>query len=69
MTRKRNQRRKRNTKKESKVKVKVMMSHIRRRRCVASVILFTATVCEMVKHIKRKRFKLRIQDILKLIKK
>lgn len=45
MTRKRNQRRKRNTKKESKVKVKVMMSHIRR-RCVASVILFTATVCE-----------------------
>lgn len=46
MTRKRNQRRKRNTKQESKVKVKVMMSHIRRRRCVASVILFTATVCE-----------------------
>lgn len=44
MTRKRNQRRKRNTKKESKVKV--MMSHIRRRRWVASVILFTATVCE-----------------------
>lgn len=46
MTRKRNQRRKRNTKKESKVEVKVMMSHIRRRRCVASVILFTAIVCE-----------------------
>lgn len=46
MTRKRNQRRKRNTKKESKVKVKVM-SHIRRKRCVASaVILFTATVSE-----------------------
>lgn len=45
MTRKRNQRRKRNTKKESKVEVKVR-SHIRRKRCVASVILFTAIVCE-----------------------
>lgn len=55
MTRKRNQRRKRNTKKESKVKV--MMSHIRRRRCVASVILFTATVCERYgKAYKKKTF-------------
>lgn len=59
-TRKRNQRRKRNTKKESKAKVKAMMIHIKRKRCLTSVILFTATACESDENSlkKKKSFKL-----------
>lgn len=57
-TRKRNQRRKRNTKKESKAKVKAKMVHIKRKRCVASVILFTACLNAIVIHLERKSYEL-----------